>query len=207
MRSVSGCVIWIMTSIPQAFAFTPPPDVVWLYDRITITMQSSVFKLHSTWSHCCILPSKWMKMLYIMMWQHGKATEIQVVLHLKIYIYIAFVFSGNDNLTHEDLARCFCELPPILVGLPSIFLYMACSTPLCSECFFTSLDSSAWIVCTGETRQMGLQCNTQTSLLFTNPALWEIIHLNNIPWLSSLLTGMYPYINTHKWSPSGKKLH
>lgn len=32
---------------------------------------------------------------------------------------------------------------------------MACSAPLCSECFFTSLDSSAWIVCTDETRQIG----------------------------------------------------
>lgn len=47
-----------------------------------------------------------------------------------------------EFLTHEDLARGFCVLPP-LEGLPSIFLYMACSAPLCSEFFFTSLESSA----------------------------------------------------------------
>lgn len=59
------------------------------------------------------------------------------------------------SLTHEDLARCFRLLLLLLVGLPSIFLYMACSAPLCSECFFTSLESSEWIVCREETRQIG----------------------------------------------------
>lgn len=71
------------------------------------------------------------------------------------------------NLTHEDLALCFRLL--LLVGLPSIFLYMACSAPLCSECFFTSLESSEWIVCREETRQIGAagsKANNQTCLKY-----------------------------------------
>lgn len=47
----------------------------------------------------------------------------------------------KDFLTHEDLALDF--VVPLLEGFPNIFLYMACSAPLCSECFFTSLESSA----------------------------------------------------------------
>lgn len=30
---------------------------------------------------------------------------------------------------------------------------MACSAPFCSECFFTSFDSSAWMVCRGKGRE------------------------------------------------------
>lgn len=46
--------------------------------------------------------------------------------------------------THDLACLSWLQL---LQVLPSIFLYMACSSPLRSECFFTSLDSSAWIVC------------------------------------------------------------
>lgn len=52
---------------------------------------------------------------------------------------------GIKNIFTHDLA-CLSWLLLLLV-LPSIFLYMACSSPLRSEYFFTSLDSSAWMVC------------------------------------------------------------
>lgn len=49
----------------------------------------------------------------------------------------------NQIFTH-DLACLSWSL--LLQVVPSIFLYMACSSPLRSEYFFTSLESSAWIV-------------------------------------------------------------
>lgn len=53
---------------------------------------------------------------------------------------------NKDTLTHELAFFPWLLLPEVL---PSIFLYMACSTSLWSEYFFTSLDSSAWIICAG----------------------------------------------------------
>lgn len=53
---------------------------------------------------------------------------------------------GNESLTHEDFSLCFCVLLLGQEGLPNIFLYMACSAPFCSDCVFTSLESSACIV-------------------------------------------------------------
>lgn len=72
----------------------------------------------------------------------GKANEIQMV----FWHFALIVWGTSNSLTHEDLAWCFCVMLLLSAGLPSIFLYMACSAPLCCEYFFTSLESSAWIV-------------------------------------------------------------
>ena len=91
-----------------------------------------------------------------------KVHERHVIKRFKLYSRVKFS-TLDDCLTHEDLARCFCVLLLLLLaGLPSIFLYMACSAPLCSECFFTSLESSAWIVYTEETRQIGAAGSSST---------------------------------------------
>lgn len=113
----------------------------------------------------------------------------------------------NDCLTHEDLARYFWLLLLLLVGLPSIFLYMACSAPLCSECFFTSFDSSAWIVCTEETRQTGAagSRSTTTHLLHqTSYPCYCITTQDWFPYEMNVSGWQYPYI--HKWSAKHEKI-
>lgn len=49
-----------------------------------------------------------------------------------------------------------------LPGLPSIFLYMACSAPFCSECFFTSLESSEWMVYPRRQQSVRISCRRTT---------------------------------------------
>ena len=77
---------------------------------------------------------------------------------------------GAGALTQEAVAWRFCETLPALPGFPSIFLYMACSAPLWSEFFFTSLDSSAWMVFRKQTRPKG---NRQREFGWPRPRPWE----------------------------------
>lgn len=52
-------------------------------------------------------------------------------------------------LTQGSLSLHFLEVLAVL-GFPSIFLYISVSTFLWSACFFTSLESSAWMVWGGQ---------------------------------------------------------
>lgn len=60
-----------------------------------------------------------------------------------------WVHRHRPLLTQGSLSLHLTGAPPAL-GLPSIFLYISVSTVFWSACFFTSLESSAWMVWVGE---------------------------------------------------------
>lgn len=63
------------------------------------------------------------------------------------------------DLTQGSLSLHFLEVLAVL-GFPSIFLYISVSTFFWSACFFTSLESSAWMVWGGRTGWRYQPCTT-----------------------------------------------